>query len=93
MGDGETSNDAGGDDGVNMAALFAALGSAGAAPTEATGDARAAAMQLWQLGAAYVQAGFSPQESVYLLGQLLHGGALGGALASAMGGQPGEGSS
>ena len=82
MADGEN----GESDGVSMAALFAALGSAGAAPTEATADARQAATQLWQLGTAYVEAGFTPEQSIYMLGQLLHGGALGGAIAGVLGG-------
>lgn len=80
-------------DGLNMAALFAAMSAAGGSPTEASADVRSGATQLFALATAYVEAGFTPEQSLYLLGQQLHGGMLGAQIAAAITGPDGGGAS
>lgn len=72
------------DDGLNMAALLAAMGAASASPTEAPADARVFGTHLYGLATGLIDAGFATEQAVYLLGQMLHGGALGGAIAAAI---------
>ena len=58
----------------------------GGGPIEPTAAAREAAANLWQWHAANVAAGFTPDQSLFLLGQVVNGGAIGHALANGQNG-------
>lgn len=64
-------------------ALFAGLG---AAPVEGSADQRLAAVNLWSLHQAMVEQGFEDSQALFLLGQVVHGQALGFAIANGQNG-------
>lgn len=53
----------------------------GPAPTEPSSDARQGALGMWGQFVAYTEAGFTPDQALFLLGQALSGWTMGSAIA------------
>lgn len=52
----------------------------GPGPTEPNADARSSAASIWQLHCALREQGFTEEQSMFMIGQMLNGAAIGNAL-------------